>query len=551
MSDDPYDLAEATSEPAKKLGQQSASTQLVEIALELYEFGVSTDGETYAIPSEGPRVLRMLRGGKTSLRAQLAREYFTRYRKAASQAALADALAVVQGFAEGEDEAEVFIRVGKQGEALWLDLGDATGRAIRVTGRGWSLAESSPMLFKRTAVTAVLPEPESGTDIAELWQWLNVTAEDRPLVLAWLVHALFASAPHTVLGIFGEQGTGKTTAEKVMVSILDPSPAAVRKPPRDTESWVTAASLSWVVGLDNLSDMPAWLSDSIARAVTGEGDIRRKLYTDGDAAVFSFRRCIVLNGIDLGALRPDLAERMVPIDLERISEQDRLEEAELWPRWAEAHPRILGALLDLAARVMRVLPSVELESKPRMADFARVLAAVDSVLGTEGYKRYTKRALDLAADGLSGDPLAMAIRDTISTSFEGTSAELLAHVTPDVEKWRPPKGWPATARQTTTQLRRIAPSLRKIGWTVTDLGADNHRNALRWHVVNPEQKEKACEDPRAHSQDSHAASAASEREGEYEPSTYEQTGDCCHGGPVGNHCQLCRSSPTYWKAATA
>ena len=74
-----------------------------------------------------------------------------------------------------------------------------------------------------------------------------------------------------------------------------------RKPPRDPESWVTAAAGSWYVGIDNLSDVRPWLSDSICRAVTGDGDVRRKLYTDGELAVFAFRRCVCLNGIDLGA----------------------------------------------------------------------------------------------------------------------------------------------------------------------------------------------------------------------------------------------------------
>ena len=45
-----------------------------------------------------------------------------------------------------------------------------------------------------------------------------------------------------------------------------------------------------------------------------------------------------------------------------------------------------------------------------MADFARVLAAVDQVLGTEGLTRYSTRAGTLAADALTGDPFVMAMR---------------------------------------------------------------------------------------------------------------------------------------------
>ena len=149
---------------------------------------------------------------------------------------------------------------------------------------------------------------------------------------------LFSDQPHVVLAIFGEQGTGKTTALKVLVRLLDPSPVPVRKPPRDADSWVTAAAGSWVVGLDNLSDIPPWLSDSLCRASTGDGDVRRKLYSDSDYAVFSFRRCIMFDAIDVGALAPDLADRTVAITLELIADEDRLDEETFWSEWARRAP---------------------------------------------------------------------------------------------------------------------------------------------------------------------------------------------------------------------
>jgi len=57
--------------------QTSVATALVELAQRFYTFGVSDTGETFALPIDGPQIVAMLRGGKTSLRALLAREYFT------------------------------------------------------------------------------------------------------------------------------------------------------------------------------------------------------------------------------------------------------------------------------------------------------------------------------------------------------------------------------------------------------------------------------------------------------------------------------------------
>src|SRR5699024_3921268 len=114
------------------------------------------------------------------------------------------------------------------------------------------------------------------------------------------------------------------------------------------EGWVTAASGSWCVGIDNLSTIPDWLSDSLCRAVTGDGDVRRALYTDGELSVFAFRRVILVNGIDVGAMRGDYAERSLVANLRPIDKQNRRTEREIGSAWERDQGLILGALLDLA-----------------------------------------------------------------------------------------------------------------------------------------------------------------------------------------------------------
>ena len=91
----------------------SAATMLVQLAQEFYTFGVSDTSEPFAIPNDGPKVVAMLRGGKTSLRALLAREYFTRTGRAATQQALADALLVIEGIAQDADESRLFLRAAQ------------------------------------------------------------------------------------------------------------------------------------------------------------------------------------------------------------------------------------------------------------------------------------------------------------------------------------------------------------------------------------------------------------------------------------------------------
>jgi hypothetical protein len=321
-----------SSEPKPDRGKPSAASQLVEMALDRYHFGVTKDGQPYAV-RPGRHVVRMLRGGKNSLRAELSQAYYREHKKAAPQQALADALLVLEGMAQDQDPDQVHLRVAAADDVIWIDLGDAAETVVRIDPNGWQVVlDGVPVLFRRTGLTGALPHPQIASHAShnsylslesfdQLWWHINVAAADRPLVLACLIAALTdPESPHPILSLFGEQGTGKSTGCRRLVSLIDPSPVPLRKPPRDPEGWVTAAQGSWVVALDNLSHVPDWLSDSLCRAATGDGDVRRALYTDSDLAVFAFRRCIILNGIDVGALRGDLADRTLPINLDRIEE---------------------------------------------------------------------------------------------------------------------------------------------------------------------------------------------------------------------------------------
>ncbi len=476
----------------KQAGKASAATQLVELAEASYRFGQSSKHEPFAVPLRGSNVARMLRGAGGSLRAELAAAYFAEHRKIAPQQALTDAVLTLEGMAQEAEPEVLHLRSAVAGESVWLDLGGTTGAAVQITGHGWRVRESAPVLFHRTALTAALPEPESGGSLGELWAMLNVAPGDHPLVLAWLLAALLTpDLPCPVLALTGEQGTGKTTATKRAASLVDPTHPQVRRSPKDGEAWVSAATGSRVVALDNVSAIPEWFSDALCRAVTGDGDVRRRLYSDGDYHVIAFRRAVVVNGIDLGAVRDDLAERLLTVQLDRITEDHRGRESDLEQRWQQAHPRLLGAVLDLAVQVLAAQDTCCPARLPRMADFAHTLATVDHVLDTDGLDRYRAQAEDMAADTVGSDPVLKAITARITEPWEGTGAELLERIASHDEK--PPKGWPDTARAMTGELRRKAPTLRRLGWTVDDLGRRGKASAIRFSLTPSEVREEASD----------------------------------------------------------
>ena len=322
----------------------------------------------------------LLRGGRAGLRADLAARYFAETGAAAGGQALTDSTLILEGLAATQPPERLHLRVAEHDGTIYVDTGRQDGHVIRIGQGRWVVAETAPVRFLRTKLTGAMPLPPRDGDVARLWDFVNVAAEDRPVLLATLVAALVqCDVPHPVLALFAEQGSAKSTTTRMLVDLIDPSPVPLRQAPRDADSWVTAASGSWVVALDNLSAIPPWLSDSLCRAATGDGNVKRALYTDADLAVLKFRRCVIVNGIDVGAVRPDLAERLATVELRRIDRRRRRSEATLRQEWLQALPGILGGLLDLAAAVHQRLETVSVDESPRMADYGRALAAVDEV----------------------------------------------------------------------------------------------------------------------------------------------------------------------------
>lgn len=481
-------LEENGVDPDKK-GPSQAS-QLAALARERYELFMSDDGRPYGVTTGGPNLALPLRG-KAGLRSQLARIFADASAGTVpSQSALADAMTVLEGVAAVADPRTPHLRVARHDDRIIVDLGTADGRCVAVGPDGWQRLPASPVVFRRSGAMKSLPEPvRDGDGLARLRGLLNMTDDGFRLLVAWLVAAFIPDLPHPILTFRGEQGTGKSWSAAMVIGIADPSGAPKRTAPRDLKSWAVQAFNSWAICLDNISIVPDWLSDALCRAVTGDGIVDRALYTDDDVVVLEFRRVLALTTIDAGALAGDLAERLLTIELQLIPDHKRREEAELNQTYADAHPAILASLFDLLAQVLKVLPDVELSERPRMADFARVLAAVDHVTGWNTLDSYRATAADAVADVLDGEPFAQAVVDLVRAAGpEGvtvTAAQLLESVAAP-EKL--PKKWPKDPTRAGGQLKRLAPALRTIGIDVDDSERQSSGNRSRLYHLSASER---------------------------------------------------------------
>lgn len=292
-------------------------------------------------------------------------------------------------------------------------------------------------------------------------------AETECLAIAWLIGCLEPSVPVPAPFLTGPQGAGKSTGGRMLVRIIEGMSGDLRRAPKDEENMITAVAAGWVTALDNLSHLPPDLSDLMCCIVTGAESIKRALFTDGDVVRSRYRRPMLLTGIDVGVIRPDLAERLLPLRL--VRPRVRRTEAELWAEYAEILPVVLGSLLDLTVKVRAA--QADTPTDLRMADFAHLCAQLDAATGFSSLAAYRASLDDLNDDVIEGDLLAQTVLKHAAGLDAGAevrmaSSEWLHCLTTlySGEECRPlPKGWPTTGKVLSDRLKRLQPTLAARG----------------------------------------------------------------------------------------
>jgi hypothetical protein len=469
----------------------SAATRLVRLADNFAFFHDPQDRPFVRLEINGHMEVWPVESSK--FRKLLARTFYKHTGRAINRNAIADAITTLAGRAcHDSPEESVFLRVAPQSENILIDLCDAEWRVVEVTPNGWQVIEKSPVAFVRTGSMQSLPEPMRGGSINGLWDLLNVTEAQRPLVAGALLNAFHPHGPYFVLNFVGEQGTAKSCAARISRQLVDPNENPLRSPPKEERDLLAQAASNRCVALDNLSSLPPWLSDALCRLATGGGHSARTLYTDLEEISLAVKRPVILNGIEDVATRPDLAERVLQIELETIPDEKRISEKDLWGEFEKQRSVIFSALLDALVCALRELPNVTLNSLPRMADAALWATAGETAFG---FKRgafmaaYQKNLDESAITSVESSLVGLAIvrlfenKETEAETeaelipgeqkkqkepvdqWQGETSELLEALSLLVtEKEARDNHWPKNPRALGHALRRLAPALRRAGF---------------------------------------------------------------------------------------
>jgi hypothetical protein len=484
-------------EPEEK--KVSTATMLVQMAL---EGGVELwhspgpDGEAFATLPNGLHVGVMSSMSRSWLRQRF---YETTgaspHREALLQACeQLEARALFRG-----EEHEAHVRVAGVGgealEAVWVDLGDSTSRAVEITQRGWTLVDKPRgVFFLRKRGMRPLPVPEAAGPDENPLGWFRHTFHldeaQYVLLCGFLVSTLHPHHPFPILEITGEQGSGKSLLTRLLRELIDPNEAPLRSPPKDERDLAIWAKNGWLSCITNVSAIPPWMSDALCRLATDGGLSTRELYSNDREMIFKERRPLVINGIGgpvQSSGRGDLVDRAICLVLRPIPPDQRRPEQELLAEFEEVRPKMLGQLYSAVSRALRGVGRVRLKECPRLADVALWVTAGEAALGLEEgafVSALMNQKREARSQMLQEDPLGSVLlawaKALSEDGWTGSAGDLLAELERRLDGNRPPRHWPESPRALGRKLSRLAPLLRDQGF---DIELSRTGTQRRWVVT--------------------------------------------------------------------
>jgi len=479
-----FDLLLQTAQPFSEEEKKDNDKNLVDYLCELaigagIILFLDKNNEAYFILPDEPLVAYPLNGSK--LRGWLSSLYMEAANKGFSGNIFKEVVdnLLARAIYEG-NTLQLWNRTAIVDDVIYYDLGDGR-RVVKIDKTGWEIVYRAPVRFVRFTHQFPQVEPIEG-NLSDVLQFINLKNEkDKLLYLTYIVTALNPGISRVLIAINGDQGSAKSTALRVTRSILDPSNAGtyhpsktgnLLSPPKDEEDLAIKSSRHYCLFFDNLSYCPSWMSDAFARLITGASFSKRKLYENTDEIVINAMPLLGMDGITLVAEKPDLLDRLLILELERISEDERKTEKEFWIKFQEILPQILGGLFTVLSKTLEVAETLKLKQKPRMADYAVFATAAAIVLGSseeEFFQAFTRNIQKQNQSAVNSSPVAQTILKFMDdkSSWEGPVSSLYQllkeFATQEGLIMGGPNGFPKSSNWLWKKIQIIRPNLNSLG----------------------------------------------------------------------------------------
>jgi hypothetical protein len=364
--------------------------------------------------------------------------------------------------------------------SIEIDPGHDQETRIRITAGAVTLGKAdSGVTFYRTSNTRAMVCPAIVGNLDLLTKYVNLSATDHLLFVAWLsytlAHPKVSTSKYPILVLQGGQGSGKTSlCNNVILRLIDPSAIGVQRMPPNEKDLAIAVQNAHVVAFDNVRGFKSSISDLFCTVATGGQLVSRQLYTDAEQSVLHLHGALVLNGIHSFVNQSDLAQRCLTLQLRPIPDDRRQSDADMTRVLEQDLPAIQRGLFDLIASVFEHLPTAKVQKTERMIDFVRWLAAMEAAHGAppgvyqlEYSEVMQQGQLDSLLDNLLASSILGFIDEQKDGRWSGTPGALLdllsASLTPQAVRSR---DWPTNPISLSKRLVGLQASLLTQGISI-------------------------------------------------------------------------------------
>jgi DNA polymerase elongation subunit (family B) len=366
-----------------------------------------------------------------------------------------------------------------QNREIHYDLGDAEWRCIKITTNDWEITpHSDNVLFTRFNQKAQIePDRSYPPDIFDRFHDLMHIKDSKHRLLSkvWIISLLIPDLPHPINITFGEKGSSKSTSCRLVKRLVDPDKLELLTIPKDKTEFVQQLYHNYIAVYDNVRKLPRWFSDEVCKAITGIGNSKRGLYTNDEDIIYSYKRCLMINGINNSLTESDVLDRGILTEFERIPPEQRKEETKIESEYEIMRPKLLGYILDTLVKALRIKPTVELSSLPRMADFTVWGEAIAIAMGCkpmEFVNAYNDNIGRQNVETIESNPLCQALEKFVETWYEegkeacwqSSTSKVLERLNKLAQTYgidTSSKLWPKASNSLTKRLRPILSNLRE------------------------------------------------------------------------------------------
>lgn len=385
---------------------------------------------------------------------------------------------------EGEKR-EKYLRVAFKNGNLYYKLANQKNEVLKISKDSVTIKNTDEVFFRSTPNEAaqVTPDLENG-DIHKLFNHVRMNEENKLLYAVYVCTALLPNISHAILVLQGSKGAAKSTTMAFTRQLIDPAKQPKLQLVKKERDFTTTLYSNYVASYDNIRSFSKEMSDTFCMTSTGGAIPLRKLYTTNDEVLLDIRRVVMLNGINFSVTEPDLVDRSLLIQLDRIPEEQRQTEEHINAAFEQDKPAIFGGIIKVLQKAMNIYPTIELNKLPRLADFAKwgyaIAEAIGKGNGDKFLKAYEKNRQVFNDEVIQMHPVSAVIALFMKSqqTWKGAIAKLLNELDVIANDHRidiTDKRYPKSASLLSRRLKEVHSNLKDIGITFEIKNVGQHK----------------------------------------------------------------------------